>query len=916
METEKLYPDGELYHYGTPRHSGRYPWGSGKDPYQSAVSFRSRIAELKRAGMSEVEIAKSFGMNTTQLRNEQKLAKARQREYDASLALKLHDKGWSNTAIAERMGRNESSVRNLLNPTLRERNNAIAANAKILKDQVDKYDYIDVSEGTAQQLGISEGKLNAAIQYAKREGYALHKISYRQMTTGKPTRYYVLCKPGTTWAQAQNNQDKIHLMNDVYAEDEALKTVTPPREISRDVVSIRYAEDGGTQRDGLIELRRGVPELNLGENKYAQVRIAVDGGLYLKGMAIYADDLPDGVNVRFNTNKHKGTSFADTLKSMESDPDRPFGSTIKDDSDLIRAQRHYIDKDGKEQLSALNIVKEEGDVARWTRSLPSQFLSKQNPKLAKRQLDIDAGIARSQLDDLLALTNPTVKSKLLEDFADELDRKATDLAAAPLPGQTNKLILPFPQLKDNEAYIPNLNTGDRVALVRFPHGGTFEIPTLTVNNKVASVRKALSNAADAIGINANVAERLSGADFDGDTVLVLPVNNVNIKSTPALERLKNFDPKEEYRGFPGMRVMTDREKGLEMGKVTNLITDMTVQNATLDEIARAVRHSMVVIDAVKHKLDWKRSEAENDIADLRAKYQPSDRGPNGGASTLLSRSTSPVNIAERKLKPLYKMTDEEKKRYYDGYNVYEETGAEKNKPVTRKDEAGNEEIVDWTKTRATQEVSRMSLAEDAYELTSGGSREKTTLIESIYADYANEMKAMAREARKAARSSDDIQYDANARKVYADEWRSLRAKLDASVAASPLERQAQRLANSRWRPKAYSNGWPPEKRKKEASRELTRARNQLGAKRLTIDITDREWEAINAGAISPSFLREVLARADSDRLKQLATPRQSSGISAGLLSRARSMLKGNYTQAEVANLLGVSVSALSKALNA
>ncbi|MFR9254904.1 MAG: hypothetical protein ACLVJ6_04900 [Merdibacter sp.] len=58
-------------------------------------------------------------------------------------------------------------------------------------DQVDKYDYIDVSEGTAQQLGISEGKLNAAIQYAKREG-ALHKISYRQMTTGKPTRYYVL----------------------------------------------------------------------------------------------------------------------------------------------------------------------------------------------------------------------------------------------------------------------------------------------------------------------------------------------------------------------------------------------------------------------------------------------------------------------------------------------------------------------------------------------------------------------------------------------------------------------------------------------------------------------------------------------------------------------------------------------------
>ena len=43
--------------------------------------------------------------------------------------------------------------------------------------------------------------------------------------------------------------------------------------------------------------------------------------------------------------------------------------------------------------------------------------------------------------------------------------------------------MPLPSMKDTECYAPNYENGDTVALIRYPHGGTFEIPVLTVNNK-------------------------------------------------------------------------------------------------------------------------------------------------------------------------------------------------------------------------------------------------------------------------------------------------------------------------------------------------------------------------------------------------------------------------------------------------
>ena len=132
---------------------------------------------------------------------------------------------------------------------------------------------------------------------------------------------------------------------------------------SSDRILVKFKEDGGADRDGLIQLRRGVDDISLGNAKYAQVRIAVDGTHYLKGMATYSDDIPKGYDIVFNSNKSQSKGKLGAMKEMDlENPENPFGASIKSfDDQLVRAQRHYIDKNGVEQQSALNIVNEEGD---------------------------------------------------------------------------------------------------------------------------------------------------------------------------------------------------------------------------------------------------------------------------------------------------------------------------------------------------------------------------------------------------------------------------------------------------------------------------------------------------------------------------------------------------------------------------
>src|SRR5436190_2428855 len=587
--------------------------------------------------MSDSEIARGFDMTTTQLRASRSIALAQQKQEKILNAQRLKEKGWSNVAIGERMGLNESSVRALLAPGEKDKADALQTTANMLKTQVHKKTYIDVGSGVEHQLGITKDRLNTAVAILREQGYELHNIKVQQLGTGKYTTMKVLAKPGTPLSEVQHNRGQIKQITDTYSEDygRSFLCIQPPISVKSSRIDVNYAEQGGAKADGVLYIRPGVKDLSIGSNRYAQVRVMVDGTHYLKGMAVYRDDLPVGKDLVFNTNKSNTGRKKDVMKEISNDPDNPFGAVV----------RQVHDAKGKVS-SAMNLVNEEGSWDKWSRTLSSQMLSKQDPRLAQQQLNVTFERRTREHEEIHSLTNPTVRKELLTRFADQTDAASVHLKAASLPRQANRVLLPISSMKPTEIYAPSFRDGERVALVRFPHGGTFEIPQLTVNNRNREARKVLGTAArDAIGIHHTVAKRLSGADFDGDTVLVIPNNRRSVKSTPALEGLKGFDP-QVYKIPKGSSIphISPSRMQQEMGKVSNLITDMTIHGASTDELARAVRHSMVVIDSEKHGLDFVQSEKDNGIPALKEKYQG---GKRAGASTLISLAGSEVRVPQR-----------------------------------------------------------------------------------------------------------------------------------------------------------------------------------------------------------------------------------------------------------------------------
>ena len=900
----------ELMHYGMPRRSGRYPWGSGDNPYQHSGDFLSRVDELKKSGMSESEIAKTLGVttisygkevpSTTRLRALISIAKDERRALDVATAKGLREKGYSLNEIADKMGfKNDSSVRSLLNPNSEARMNQAKTTANFLKKMVDEKGMIDIGPGVEKELGVSKEKLNQATYMLELEGYEVYNGRVPQQTNpGKFTTLSVLCPPGTEHKDIYD-YGKINSVRDydqMLTEDgtQIRPSFQYPASLDSKRLQIRYAEDGGIQKDGVIELRRGVADLDLGGSHYAQVRIMVDGTHYLKGMAVYSDNMPDGVDVIFNTNKTKDKPMEKVLKPIKNDPENPFGSLIKERG----GQSYYIGKDGKEHLSLINKRAEEGDWGEWAKELPSQFLSKQSMGLIKKQLGLAAADKQSEFDDIMALENPTVKKVMLKSFADDCDAAAVHLKAAALPRQRYQVILPVTDMKETEIYAPNYEDGEKVALVRYPHGGTFEIPILTVNNKHKNARQVIgTDALDAVGINSKVAERLSGADFDGDTVMVIPTRgngknlNVNITSTPPLKGLEGFDPKLEYGGKPEGTFKVMKNTQTEMGKISNLITDMTLKGASQEELARAVRHSMVVIDAAKHKLDYKQSEIDNGIASLKKKYQgridPETGKYKEGASTLISRAKSQTQVKKRKGSPV----------------IDPETGEQTFKEA-------NETYVDpkTGKTKYRMQTStKMYEAKDARSLSSG------TPQEEAYAEYANKLKALGNQARKEMLATKKIEYSREAKNQYAKEVASLNAKLNVVLKNAPKERQAQTIAAGVVKAKVQDN---PDitnaEKKKIAQQALQKARQQVGAKGQKITLTDSEWNAIQAGAISESKLLQIINKVDADELRQRATPRTTVVLSNAKINKINSMRNSGYTMDEIAKAIGVSTSTVSK----
>lgn len=900
-----------LEHYGTKRHSGRYPWGSGDNPYQHSGDFLSRVETLKKQGLSEKDILESinntlpkeYQMGLTEFRiAKQKAGHDRKAlEYEQIASLKKDGLGW--TEIANKLGMSESSVRSKYNGGIGEKASQAEKIAETLRKEVDKKGMVDISEGANLTLGVSESKLDEAAYILEAEyGYKRYGVGIRQPTNiRQQTNITVLAKPEYDQKYAYQHQDQIDSLGDYHSDDggDTFTKLQRPSSLDSSRVAIRYGDEGGLDKDGVMEIRRGVPDLDLGKSHYAQVRILVDGDHYLKGMAVYSDDLPDGVDVMFNTNKSSGTPKMKVLKEAKADPDNPFGAAIK-----ANGQSMYIGADGKEHLSPINKLKEEGDWDTMSRNVSSQFLSKQPKKLIENQLKLTIADYQAQYDEIMHYDNPTVKKKLLNDFADTCEGTSMTLKASAFPGQSTKVILPINKIKENEAYCPTYENGTQLALIRYPHAGTFEIPIVTVNNKNLHGKRNLGQIQDAIGINAKVAERLSGADFDGDTVMAIPISDkVPIKSTRPLKALEGFDPKTAYavpEGNPNnVRLMKKEEKQREMGVISNLITDMTLRGASEDELARAVKHSMVVIDAEKHKLDYKRSEKENGIQELKEKWQirVDEEGNTkyGGASTLLSRRKQTIRVPERRGSV---RVDKDT-----GELIYKESGRIFTDPKTGKER------------KAEDTVSLISETKDARTLSSG------TIQENLYADFSNKLKAMANQARKEAANMKGIQRNPEAAKTYAAEVASLKEKYNNMVANKPKERKAMLIANTNIKAKIQEQGLNPAIDKKEikkiSSVEMQRARDSVGAsgRKSKVTFTDKEWEAVQAGAISDNMLTKFLNSSDSDEIVKRAMPKAATVMTTAKMSKAKAMLRSGYTYKEIAQACGVPESTVYSALN-
>ena len=995
-------------------HSGRYPWGSGENPYQRLETFMSSYKKLKSQGMDDEAIAQVWGMpvaeaftesykelkkeygktrkevadmwgiTTSELDAKQQIYTAQMDAMNLARARNLKEHGYSNVKIAELMNTTEGSVRNWLSQDESRKQKILDESTKVLRDAVKEKSYVQVGSGVEARLGITPTKMKAALALLKEEGYEVINVQVDQLGTGNKTTIKVLCPPGTTYRELKSKHiGDIQLPDDYISRDGGKSFYKTEMPVSLDPsrVKVLYGDETnakgekGVQKDGVIELRRGVDDLSLGNSNYAQVRIKVGENLYLKGMAIYSDDIPDGYDVVFNTNKPTGTPFNKVLKTIDEEklqgkPGEMFGATIK-----AGGQTYYEDPNGKFKgidigqdpnktysLSVVNKVNEEGDWDTWSRTLASQMLSKQNPQLVKQQLDLAYADKAKEFEEIRNLTNPVVKKDLLEQFANDCDASAVDLKAAAMPRQSSRVLLPVSSMKDDEIFAPDFQNGEKVVLIRYPHQGTFEIPELTVNNNQKDANRIIGkDAKDAVGISLNVAKQLSGADFDGDTVLVIPNNNSQIITQKYYKELMDFDMTKYYN--PNINI-SDATKNNEMGKISNLITDMTLQGAPKEHVIRAVKQAMVVIDAKKHQYDYKQSAKDNNIKELEKLYQTKESGKVGGASSIISRAKSEERISKRQAgaylkkdgtvdnhsaEEIAKLSEKEKSNYilnsngkpkvfythpdtgeklyritpeyYTEYKVKIPTksGKEKTDWITKANYYKNysdREILDERQTERLQKSTKMA-EYDPKTLVSASKNPK----ELYYADYATKLKAMGNEARKEALNTPTTTpLSKEAKSKYATEVDSLEKQLLVAKKNVPLEKQAQIIANvkSKARIEAANCADDNDKVKKIRNQELNDARAQVGAdgKGSKINISDKEWEAMNSGAISYNKQSEIIRFADKDRVRELATPRKGTQMTDAEIGLIKTMYRGGYTTSEIARRLGRSESAVRNYIDA
>lgn len=942
-----------LLHVGVKYRSGRYKYGSGDNPYQhDNRTFMSARREMQQAGMTEVEIAKAFGVSTGQLRARVNVAHEEEVRNLRATAKSMAKKGYNPQQIADKIGKSRSWVdkelkRDESKENLKRQTDDVA---NLIASRVGKGRYLDVSRGIEQQIGVTKNKLDNAVKSLVESGeYEVIKYRVRQVTNpdGNSTPMDVLVPKGTTYTDVSHHTERVKTMDMKLSEGTTSKiqAINTPRSLDWDRVKIRYAipegekghgipDKDGALMDGTMLIRPGTRDLDMGNNHYAQVRIAVGGTHYLKGMAIYGEpkDFPDGVDIIFNTNKTKSKSKEEVLKPLKGalTDDNPFSATIKAQNVLLDSKgKPIVDKErtaeaekalGRKlatpiyKTGSINIVNQEGDWNDWSKVLASQFLSKQPEPVVRERLKATLKQVDQTYEEIKKVDNPVIRAKLLESYSSDLESKQVHLKAAAPSGFRPQVILPVSKINENEIYAPNFKNGDRVVLIRYPHAGTFELAELTVNNNSTHGKRVVGNKAqDAVGIHPKVAAKLSGADFDGDTVYVLPNNAGKFKTRKSLKQLEGFDP-NQYEDEPG--TFQPLTKGIstnrQMGMISNLITDMTLKGASDEELARAVKHSMVVIDSAKHNLNYKRSAQENRISELKKRYMEHVDTMDYSQYSRWDERTRRTQTVQDKGR--YKRV-ESGRTTESGSTIVSRS---KNDKVQV---AGYEvEVIDKktgkpkTVIRGKKEVPLITMVKDARDFLTPTSGK----VEKDYADYVNELKKRKIAVDEERKTIKNNKKDPKAAMIYADEVASLEEKLSKSLANAPRERQAQMLAKRKVDKVIKDRGEddPLDKGelKKLRQQAITTARQEVGAERNPVKITPDEWDAIQANAISPTMLAKLVRNMNDDELKQLATPRSQTKLSGVRATRAHQLYNNGYTYAQIAEFLGVSVSTVQRAV--
>nr|DAU73580.1 MAG TPA: RNA dependent RNA polymerase [Caudoviricetes sp.] len=941
-----------LKHYGVKRKSGRYPWDPSLHLPKNYKFIEDRD-EMKKRGLSDNEIAKQMGLSTTVYRSKVTIAKEELKQYNMQRISKLQSEGMIIDDIAKTIGTTGQTVRNYLdeiknpNKSARAQRVQTEAVAQTLEDAVKRSKYIDVGKGVEIQMGISKEKLKSGLNALVESGeYKVHNLRIAQVTDkNNSTPVKVLTKKGVERSEIYKNMDKVRPVEEFAINGDArmFQQMERPKSIGWDRVHIRYAipegqkghgtNDDGAMMDGAMFLRPGVKDLNLGKASYAQVRIAVGDTHYLKGMALYGTEemfknVPKGTDIIFNTNKTANKTPQEVLKELKKNPEggapidgpNPFGATVKRQNTLVDAKGNPVYKPGVKdrfgnkvpQIGSVNIVNEEGDWGSWSKALSAQFLSKQPTTVVHERLKATMKQVQDEYESIQKVTNPVIKKQLMESFVSDLESKQVHMKAAAPKGFQGHVILPVPDMKENEVYAPNYKNGEKVVLIRYPHGGRFEIPELTVNNNSVARKMISKDSPDAIGIHPKVASKMSGADFDGDTAYVIPNNKGKFKSRDSLKELKNFDP-NMYADKPGtFTPITKRYQQTLMGVVSNLITDMTLQGAPSNEIARAVKHSMVVIDAEKHKLNYKRSAEENGIDALMKRYMTHvDKVKYGD----LERYNPKTRRVDKVIDPDKLKKDLTPGKEYtsastiisrhkqsvitDGYQV---------EVPDPKSKSGGTKMV-W---RNKKETYLVNMVKDA-NVFLGPNATKT---EHHYADYINELKAFKNKVDSEMSGIKMPARDPKAAKIYAEEVLSMKDKVNQVKINRIKERQAQRMAEVSSKAEIARRSEDEVLKKDEISRikqqALNKARSMVGAERTPVTITDDEWDAVQSNAVSGTLLKELVSFMDDSQLKSLATPRANKQMTDARKSKAKALLANGYTIAQVAEALGVSSSTIGK----